>query len=190
MNPQYVGQPVPVPSKMPQQKSGPSGKILVIVALLVVAILGGVGLLLAGQDRTGPLSQRLTYRLEALADILADGKKNASSDKLRKVTGEASLLLSGDITSLTETLPKTKGKKPATIVAAESSKPSLERLKTAKVNGTYDLTYTSELTSKLETTSALIEELHKETRSKSLKASLATTYEHIAQFQKDLAAKD
>lgn len=144
--------------------------------------------MIAGQDRSGPLSQRLTYRLEALQDILKDGKKNASSDKLRKITGEASILLLGDMASLEKAVPKAKGKKPAAIVEAEDSKPSIERLKAAKVNGTYDTAYTSELTTKLEATSALTRELHGESRSKSHREALNTMYQHLTQLQKDLAA--
>lgn len=159
---------------------------MILVGLLV-AVLAGVGLIVANQDTTGPLSQRLTYRLDALEDILKDGKKNASSDKLRKITGEGSILLAGDITAVKAAIPESKGKKPAAIVAAESSKPSLERLKTAKVNGTYDTAYASELAAKLEATSALTRELHKETRSKSLRAALNTMYQHLAQLEKDLA---
>lgn len=155
---------------------------------LVVAVLAGIGLIVANQDTTGPLSQRLTYRLDALEDILKDGKKNASSDKLRKVTGEGSILLAGDMTAVKAAIPESKGKKPAAIVDAESSKPSLERLKAAKVNGTYDTAYASELAAKLEATRALTRELHKETRSKSLRAALNTMHQHLTQLEKDLAA--
>jgi len=188
MNPEYMGQPVPVPSKMPPVRRGLSGRMLVIIGLLLAAVLAGIGLTIANQDKSGPLSQRLTYRLDALEDILKDGKKNASSDKLRKITGEASLLLTGDITALETVLPETKGKKPAAVAEAEDSKPSLERLKTAKVNGTYDSAYTSELTTKLEATTALTRELHGKTRSKKVREALNTMHQHLAQVEKDLAA--
>lgn len=188
MNPSYIGQPVPVPGKVPAQKNGFSGRIMIIIGVLLVAVIAGVGMMLAGQDKSGPLSQRLTYRLEALDDILQDGKKNASSDKLRKVTGDGSILMAGDMTAIKTALPESKGKKPATIVAAESSKASLERLKTAKINGTYDAAYSSELATKLETTSALASELYNASRSTKLKTALKTTYEHLVQLRKDLAA--
>lgn len=188
MNPEYMGQPVPVPTKMPPAGRGLSSRMLMLIGLLLVAVLAGVGLIVANQDKSGPLSQRLTYRLEALEDILNDGKKNASSDKLNKVTGEASILLIGDMAALEAVMPEVKGKKPAAIVDAESSKPSLERLKTAKINGTFDTAYTSELTTKLEATSALTRELHEKSRSKKLREALNTMYQHLAQIQKDLAA--
>lgn len=189
MDPTYLGQPVPVPGKVAAQRGGGfSGRTLLIIVILLIAVIAGGAMMLAGQDKSGPLSQRLTYRLEALDDILKDGKKNASSDKLRKVTADGSILLIGDMTTINATLPKAKGKKPATIVAAESSKPSIERLKTAKINGGYDTAYTSELTAKLETTSALTRELYKESRSKKLREALDTMYRHLAQLQKDLAA--
>lgn len=187
MNPEYMGQPVPVPSKMPTHRNGLSGRMLVIIGVLLVAVLVGIGLIVANQDKSGPLSQRLTYRLDAFEDILKDGKKNASSDKLSKITSETSILLAGDMTALKAVIPELKGKKPATIVDAESSKPSLERLKTAKINGTYDNTYTSELTTKLGSTTALVRELHSETRSKKLRAVLNTMHQHLTQVEKDLA---
>lgn len=183
-----MGQPVPVPTKMPVQRGGLSGRMMLIIVILLVAIIAGGALLFAGQDRSGPLSQRLTYRLEALEDILKDGKKNASTDKLRKVTSEASILLAGDMATLETVIPPKKGKKPAAIIAAESSAPSIERLKSAKINGTYNTAYESELTAKLETTSALTREFYKESKSKKVREALNMLYEHLAGLQKDLAA--
>lgn len=188
MDPTYAGHPLQVPSKLPPQRGGFSGRILWIVIGLVIAVLLGAVLMVANQDKSGPLSQRLTYRMEALEDILSDGKKNVSSDKLRKITSEGSILLAGDVTAVEALIPEQKGKKPADLVEAESSGPSLDRLDTAKINGTYDSAYTSELTTKLETTSALTRELYQKTRNKDLRAALNTMHQHLAQLQKDLAA--
>lgn len=175
------------PTKQPARGAGASSRIVLIVIVLLVAILAGVGLMVANRDNTGPLSQRLVLRLEALEDILKDGKKNASSDKLKKLTSEASLLLAGDKTAIEAALPKTKAKKSASLTAAEDSGASIERLKNAKINAAYDTAYTSELTAKLESTSALMRELHGETKNKALKNALNTAYEHLFQLQKDLA---
>jgi len=188
MDPTYVGQPMRVPTKLPHHRNGPSGQMLLILVALLVAVLLGVVLVVANQDKSGPLSQRLTYRLDALQDILKDGKKNANSDKLRKITSEASILLVGDTTAVESTVPKVKGKKPAAVVDAEDSKPSLERLKEAKINGTYDNAYTSELTTKLESTSALTRELYDESHNKKLREALNVMHQHLAQLQKDLAS--
>ena len=177
MDPTYAGHPLQVPSKLPPQRGGFSGRILWIVIGLVIAVLLGAVLMVANQDKSGPLSQRLT-----------DGKKNVSSDKLRKITSEGSILLAGDVTAVEAHIPEQKGKKPADLVEAESSGPSLDRLDTAKINGTYDSAYTSELTTKLETTSALTRELYQKTRNKDLRAALNTMHQHLAQLQKDLAA--
>ncbi len=185
----YIGQPLQAPTKLPPTRKGLSGNIVLVIIVLLVAVLIGAGLMLANRDNTGPLSQRLSLRLEALEDILKDGKKNASSDKLRKVTGETSLLLAGDKTAIQAAIPKTKAKVSATTLAAESVKPALERLKTAKINAAYDSAYASELTAKVEATSALIKELYGETRSKSLKEALNAAHQHLAQAQKDLAAQ-
>lgn len=187
MNPQYLGQPAPVPSKLPPQRAGISGRMTLIVGLLIVAVLAGIGLMVANRDTSGPLSQRLTLRMAALQDIIKDGKKNASSDKLTKITAEASLLLSGDSTAITAAQGKSKTKASAAITNAENSKPALERLKQAKINAVYDTAYSSELTAKLESTSALIRELYKVTKSKKLKTALNTTNIHITGLQKDLA---
>ena len=187
MDPTYIGQRVPTPTKQPVHGAGLSGRLIFVIAGLLLAVVIGAGLMIANQDNTGPLSERLALRLEALGDILNDGKKNASSDKLKKLTGEASLLLIGDKATIEAQLPVKKGKKSVPLVEAESSKLSIERLKNAKINAAYDSAYTSELTAKLETTSALINELHKETRNKPLRAALKTAYEHLSQVQKDLA---
>lgn len=185
----YIGQPLQAPTKLPPTRKGLSSHLVLIIIALLVAVLIGAGLMLANQDNSGPLSQRLSLRLDALESILKDGKKNASSDKLHKVTGETSLLLAGDMTAIEAVLPKTKAKVSTTAKAAEDVKPALERLKTAKINGAYDSAYTSELTAKVEATSALIKELYGETRSKSLKQALNTAHQHLAQTQKDLAAQ-
>jgi hypothetical protein len=163
--------------------------MLLVVAGLLVAVLAGAGLMFANRDTSGPLSTRLLYRLDALVDILNDGKKNASSDKLRKVTSEASILLAGDLTAIEAALPEQKGKDPADIVDAESSDSSLDRLKVAKINGVYDSAYDSELTAKLESSNALVRELYDETRNKPLREALRTLNQHLVQLQKDLSAK-
>lgn len=187
MDPTYLGQPMQAPTKQPRRR-GVSGRALLLVAVLLVAVLAGVGLMLAKKDTAGPLSQRLTLRFDALEDILADGKKNASSDKLKKITSEATLLMLGDRAAIEAALPAKKPKKIPSLVAAEDSESSITRLKDAKINATYDTAYTSELTAKLETTSALVRELHSASRSKSLKNALNTTYQHLVGLQKDLAA--
>lgn len=188
MEPVYIGQPVHAPQKLPPQRSALSGKLIAIIVVLVVAVLAGVGLMIANQDSSGPLSQRLVLRMEALDDILKDGKKNVSSDKLKKITAEASILLAGDMAAIETKLPSKKPKLSKSITAAEDSKPSIERLKNAKINATYDSSYASELTAKVEATRALVRELYNETRSKSFKEILNTTHLHLAQIEKDLAA--
>lgn len=187
MDPSYIGQPMSAPTKQPARGAGLSGRLILVVIGLLVAVFAGIGLLIANQDNTGALSQRLTLRLEALEDILKDGKKNATSDKMKKLTGELSILLTGDKATIEAALPATKTKKSDTLTEAESSKPSIERLKNAKINANYDTAYASELTAKLEATSALIRELHSETKSKALKEALDTTLQHLTQVQKELA---
>lgn len=189
MDPTYIGQSVPTPIKMPNRGNRLSGRTVLIVAGLLVAVLVGAGLMVANRDNTGPLSQRLTLRLGALEDILKDGKKNASSDKLKKITSEASLLLAGDMTAISGAVPKSKAKPSKTVAASEDSAASIARLKDAKINATYNSAYESELTTKLEASSALIHELYNETRNKSLKEALNTTNKHLGQVQKDLAAE-
>lgn len=189
MDPVYIGQPMSVPTKLPPQRRGISGRFLVIVIVLVLAVLAGLGLMIANRDNSGPLSQRLSLRLDALGDILNDGKKNASSDKLKKLTAEASILLAGDKAAIDSKLPSKKAKLSASITEAENSKQSIERLKAAKINAAYDAAYTSELTAKLESSRALVRELYNETRSKSFKEILNTAHQHLAQIEKDLAAQ-
>lgn len=179
---------MPAPTKQPAHGAGLSGKFIFVIIGMVVAVLVGVGLIVANRDNSGTLSQRLVLRLDALEEILKDGKKNASSDKMKKLTSELSILLAGDKAAIEAVVPKTKIKKSDSIAEAESSKPSIERLKNAKINANYDTAYASELTAKLEATSALIRELHGETKNRALREALDTTHVHLAQVQKDLAS--
>lgn len=160
--------------------------LLLIIGGLVAVIVGGA-LLIASQDNTGQLQQRLSARQATTLKLIADGQKNISDDDLAKINSELSLILIGDNTTLTAAL-KTAGLKkvdPAT-KSAEADAESFEALTTARINAQYDSAYQNILMQKLESLQALLKELHGKTRSKSLKAAVATEYSHVTNYLSQL----
>lgn len=164
-------------------------RTLLLIIGGLVAVIGGGFMLFASGDNSGQLQQRLSARQDTTLKLIADGQKNISGDDLAKVNSELSIILHGDDTALSAAL-KTAGLKKVdkAIKAAEADTESFEALTTARLNAQYDITYQNILTQKLESLQALLKELHDKTRSKSLKAAVATEYKHVGIYLAQLEA--
>lgn len=156
--------------------------LMLVVGGLVAVVVGAV-LLMASQDNSGQLQQRLYARQATTLKLVADGQKNISDDDLAKINSELSIILNGDNKALTTAL-KTAGLKKidAAIKSAEADTESFEALATAKLNAQYDDAYRNMLTQKLETLHALLKEVHSKTRSSSLKTAIAAEYKHLTPY--------
>lgn len=186
MDPSYLGQPMQAP--VAQRPRGfITGRTLVVLIALIAAIVIGLLLLVFSADRSGPLQQRTAARQETTMKLIADGQKNLSSGELKKINAELNVVMLSDDVALQTALADAGFKKAdKEVVAAEADAETFDKLATAKINGQYDSTYRGVLLQKLESHMGLLEELHGETKKKSLKRTLATQYEHLDGFRKTL----
>jgi hypothetical protein len=182
MDPSYLGQPVRPPYA---QKSGGlmTKRTLLMLIGGILVVFAAFMLLFASGDNSGTLQQRTKARQDILLDLVADGKKNLTSDEIGKINSELYIILLSDDAELQAAL-KTAGLKKVdkTILAAEADSETFDTLATAKLNAQYDAKYQTVLIQKLESHRALLKELHGKSKSKSLKAAVSTEYEHLGGY--------
>ena len=181
MDPSYLGRPVQAPTT--QRRGLISGRTLTVLVLLVLAIAVGLVLLIASGDRSGPLQARVSARQTTTLRLVADGKKNLSSDQLTKLNAELQVVLISDNVTLQSALAGAGLKKvDKKVTAAETDSLTFMKLQTAKVNGQYDSTYRGVLLQKLDSLRGLLKELYSETKNKQLKAAVNAEYKHLSGY--------
>lgn len=187
MDPTLLGKPIPIPTAQKPASAFPARLVLIILGI-IAAIAGGLMLLAAGSDNSGQLMKRLSARQTTTLKLVADGQKNLTDDNLQKLNSELSLILLSDSAIVQSELANAglEKKIDKEVVAAEADSGTFDKLATAKLNAQYDVTYRTILTQKLESLSALLQELHDKTRSKPLKAALATEYKHLSGYIDEL----
>lgn len=161
--------------------------LFIILSLVALTLIGAL-LMFMNRDKSGPLMQRMSLREKVTLEIIQDGNKNLANDDLQKINSELLIVLNGHNNALSaafkkNNMPPVETKK---MDNPETSKPVLEKLRTAKLNARYDETYRSALKLQLESLNELSRELHKITKSKSLKEALSTQYTDVAKYIKQL----
>ncbi len=183
MDPSLYGQRITPPTAQKSPRSF-SPKLLIIIGLMVFALLAGIGLLFMNSASKDPtLRQKLSVRQATTLQIIDDGQKNITSDSLKKINSELSLVLRSDDAELQAALTASGIKKAdKEIVASESGAETLTSLKNAKLNDQYDKTYKTVIIQKLTTLRGLILEVHQQSRSKALKQTLVGEDAHIKSY--------
>jgi hypothetical protein len=188
MDPSYHGFGAPVPTKNYSRRASPMKMVLLIIGA-VIAIGISLGLFLMSRDQTGPLQHRLSARLSTLEKIVAEGTKNAKSPALKEMNSSISIQVLSDAINIRAELKKAGVTKlDKDVVAAEADTASFKALSDASLNNRFDETYEKLIAQKLDSTNALIKELHGKTTRKSLKTALDIAYGHFKQLQTQLAA--
>ncbi len=168
------------PSSTRSQNARISPKLLLIggIVLLLVIVSAGFVILSSGKNPVSQM-QRLSVRFDTLQAIVLEGSSNIGDGDLRKINTDASIILAGDIKTINDAMSANGLKKaPKEIANAEADQETLDKLKDALANGRFDSVYQTALTQKLESTMALMSEIHDKTSSRTLKAALTAGYEH------------
>ena len=187
MDPSLLGRPIPTPTAQKPVSAFPAR--LVVIVLAVIAVLaGGFMLIAASSDNSGHLMQHLSVRQATALKLITDGQKNLTDDNLQKINSELNIILLSDSALVQGELSKAGMAKKIDkeIAAAEADSTTFDKLASAKLNAQYDSTYRATLVQKLESLSGLLRELHDKTKSKSLKAALATEYKHLNGYVDEL----
>jgi hypothetical protein len=169
MPPKYYGAAAqynkPAPGLMPGAGGMGGKKILMIVGLILFVILVLVGglTLISGLTK-GPQDDfvALTARTSNLTALLEKQKPNIKNGDLKKINAEATTLILSDSMELTNQATTLFGvaEIPEAIAAAQSFATVEEELEAAKVSGTFDRTYVTQVTDLINGTFDLAQKMH------------------------------
>jgi hypothetical protein len=176
MPPKYYGAAAPntKPSLSKGLGGGGIGKILAIVGLAIfVIIMLFAGFALVGNLTKGPQDEfiALTARTDNLQALFEAEKSNITNGDLKVINSQAATLLLSSSFDLSDQLSKLYGVKELTeeVKSAQSVTDAKDELDKAKVNGTFDRTYVTQMTDKVNGTFDMAKKLKSAADSKSAK---------------------
>lgn len=181
-----------------EKKPGLSNKLFLFIAGggLLLAIV--VGILALSSSGTGPTQkmQTLAARLTTLQTISDKAQKNIKSGDLRSSNSSLTIFLTNanhDIVTPFKNNGVDIKKIDKKITTQEAGTDLIKKLDDARLNAIYDRTYASEMSYQLQTVAALMTDLYKNTKSKSLKDFLVTTDNNLTPIKeqfKTFSAKE
>lgn len=187
MDPSYQGRvpKVPYSTRQGGGRFRPTPKVLLIALVLVVLVIIGFVLMSQSGDKSGPLQQHLSARLATLQKITNEGEKNLKNGDLREFNARLRIQLTSDTKSISDN--SIAGKTDKAIVANEADTASFDALKEAQLNSRFDETYRKLIAQKLDSTMALMKELHGKTPSAKLKSALSSAYGNFDKLQSEVS---
>jgi hypothetical protein len=163
-------------------------KRLIIIALLLAVVIGGIALFFTRDQNPTKESVALVARLDTLQRLLDDGNKNSRSADLKSFTSESRILILGEQANLLAAFADVGIKKAdKAAAAAEADTETFTLLKNAALSGRYDATYQNTLALKLDNTAGLVREVKNKTPNAKLKAALVKANDTISKLQDKLA---
>jgi hypothetical protein len=181
-----------------EKKPGLSNRLFLFIAgggLLLAIIVGIFALTSSG---TGPTQkmQTLAARLTALQSISDKAQKNIKSGDLRSTNSSLTIFLTNANHDIVTPFGKNGvdiKKIDKKIITKESGADLTKKLEDARLNAIYDRTYSSEMSYQLQTVAALMTDIYKNSKSKSLKEFLVTTDNNLTPIKnqfKEFSAKE
>lgn len=177
----------------PNSSSGGfSRKKLAIIGGLVVMVFIGLAIMILSNAGPNPtrMGQQLAARLNATTPIVAEAQENIQSGQLATLNSTLRIYLTNTGTKLAEPLGRigvNSEKLPGNIVTEESQEELAAKLEDARLSGTFDRVYIREMTYQLERIVLLMNQIHTNTRSNSVKEALSTSYESLKPIQEQFA---
>lgn len=171
MNPQFYG--AAADYNKPKQGKLLNKKVLLIAgaALLGLVIISVIFAIL-GSIGAGPRSDiaRLIVREQQLQDIITKNQALVGNTDLAKVSSEANLFLTSDITALTDIFGD---KIPEDITASETDASIATKLKAATQSGKFDEVYLQTITSQVNSSLTLAQKIKLQTSGQQTRAAAA-----------------
>lgn len=185
-------QPEFIPPTVNQSKSRISGKVMLVIGVILVLLIIGAVIVIAMSSKNPTASlDKLTARMESLTAYTAQAAKSARFDNVRKFNSDAGILLNGDAGSIKKAAAAVgaKGANKAVIDAEKSERSKiLDALKKAEIDGRFDREYVKIIESSLTNTQALLAQVNAETSKKTMKSATKTSHDHIATLLESLRA--
>lgn len=185
----YLNQIAP-PTKKPGMSQGLFLAIVIGGGLLAV-IVGAMMFL--GGGSTGPSrdTQVLAARLEVLREVSDKSRKNIKSSDLRGTNSNLTIFLANAYRDIAEPM-QIQGmdikKIDSTITSTEKAagEELSAKLEDARLNAIFDRVYAAEMHYELEKIAGLMQKIHTNTSSKSMKEYLVTTDEYLQPIKQQL----
>ena len=173
------------------KKPSPADRLLpiVLIAGILTALVVGILTLLGGDSGKNDL-MRLAIRLETIQSISDSSQKTIKSSNLRSSNTNLSIFLTNTNRDLKPHLAAggiDMSKPDPKIVAQESGQELRKRLEDARLNAAFDRTYAMEMSYELETLSALLAQIEKDSRNRSLREFIATTKSQLSPLNDQFA---
>lgn len=184
----YLDQIAPVaPKKRFFNLSGPvfMGAIAVGVVILICAVFITASTLSESKTTT-----KLAARLVVVEKIAKSSTEKIKSSQLRAINSELKTFLTNTIRDIDPLLVRenTKIKElPKSLLNSNSDTELINRLEDARLNAIFDRTYTREMAYELNNIMNLMQNINKNTGSKSLKSFISDAYKNLSPIQNQFA---
>lgn len=174
----------------PTKQPGMSNKLFlgILIGAIIIVIILIVAMFTAGSSTKAISTERLGLKLTTLQTVSEDAHKNIKSSELRAINSRLTTQLTNanrDIVAPLEAADIDLKKVDKELIAEEDGETLKASLEDARLNGTFDRMYATEMSYQLETTTILMSNLHESTKRKSLKEFLEPSYKDLAAIQKE-----
>ena len=193
MNPEQNQYPIDYLNQIAPQQKKPVMNTKIVIALIAGGLLVAVIALFAlNSGGAGPVQkmQTLAARLQTLQAVSSKAQKSIKSGDLRSINSNLTIYLTNTNRDIVGPLGKNGvdiKKLDKSIVAAEKGEKLSQTLENARLNATFDRTYTREMSYQLDTIAALMQDIYHSSNSKTLKDFLTTTDGNLQPIKKQLA---
>ena len=185
----YLNQIAPQAPKKPLLKFTMRNVLLgALVAIVIVIIMGVVGSSLT-LARVEPW-ERLSARLAVTAKIVDASTGKIKNSQLRSINSDTKLYITNtqrDLAKQLAALSINSEKLPKSILASESGQAMATRLENGRLNAKYDSTYAREMTYRLATLLALLQQLYGTNVTEATKDSLKSWYDNLLPIYKSVS---
>lgn len=169
---------------------GFTGKQLGLLAGLVVVLLGAFfGMMAFGggssRENLGEQAQRLVAYNNSLSDVADTAQNNIRSSELASLNGTLRVYLNNNARELGQLLGVDHENAPA-ILEDTTTEAMLEKHDDARLAGTFDSVYVTDLRFQLAQISALLEAVHERTSSDEIKEAIDKAYSDLGPLREQL----
>lgn len=185
--------PAPDPSFIapvanPKKARALSQKMVIILVGCILALVAGVSLLFLSRanDPADDIT-RLQAMMQSVSDIIAEGRKSAKNPNVVKATSDASILVSGDLSTLKTVFSSAAANKEITTSEKTANTKVLADLKSAAVDARFDSEYITALSDKLTSTRAQLSKVYDKTSKPAYRAATKSVYDHFTSLLDSLS---
>ena len=190
LSPDYLDQIATKPVK----KFNFSRKQKLVIGSLGLILVVAIGTIIVGSSMSNSKpTETLAAKLQSTSMIVDDASGKIKSSSLRALNGNLKIYLTNTLRDIEAPLSKDRvnlKKLSPDIVKAESSEKTMATLEDARLNNKYDRIYATEMSYRLSTIMALMQQIFKDSGNKSLNTFLQSAFVNLQPTQQQFASFD